>query len=109
MGTRHPRPHPLPPPLPDLSVLLPPMLETTDCFATAPNPPPATPFLFLLGFCSLLPLLVPIPACSSLPAVQDPPSYFTGKVSPTLHSPIFGSDNIQTNLLSLWSCPYLPL
>lgn len=109
MGTRPPSPHHLPPPLPDLPVLLLPVLETTHSFATAPNPPPAIPFLILLGFCSLLLLLVPIPACSSLPAVQDPPSYFIGKASPALHSPVFGSDNIQTNLLSLWSCPYLPL
>lgn len=84
MGTRHPSP---PPPLPHLSVLLLPMLETPHCFATAPNPSPAIPFLFLLGFCSLFLLLVPVPACSSLPAV---PSYSIGKVSPALHSPAFG-------------------
>lgn len=41
--------------------------------------------------------------------VQDPPSFSIGKISPVLHSPVFGSDITQTTLLLLWSCPYLLL
>lgn len=105
MGTRHPSP---PPPLPHLSVLLLPMLETPHCFATAPFLPSHSCFSWVSAPCSFSwSQFQPAAAFQQFPVIPlgKYPQHYTVQL---LVSHVF-SDNILANLLSLWSCPYLLL
>lgn len=112
MGTRpsiyHQNPaSPLPSPPPDLSALFLPCYRPLTALQQLLNHLLPSPLLFLLGFLFLLLPLVPIPACSSLPVIRDPPNSSLGKASPVLRSLAFISASVQANLPIISVMPLL--